>query len=257
MKQAIVWDAAGKKLAPCSAAKALALVQAGQAELISQEPLTIRLHKTVTLPQRPTPEPPALAGQTVLLHICCAPCATFTVRWLRSLAAQVTGHWFNPNIHPFSEHQRRRETLERYAQEIALPVIWEEGYEAPAFFRAVVGHEAFRERCALCYRLRLERTARVAAERGFAFFSTTLLISPYQDQRALRQIGEELSARYGIKFYGENLRRGFAEHHRLAEEAGLYRQRYCGCLYSEWEALDRQAWTEPRKGATRPDELPG
>jgi predicted adenine nucleotide alpha hydrolase (AANH) superfamily ATPase len=257
MKQALVWDATGQKLAPCSAAKALALVQAGEAELLSQEPLAIRLFKTVALPQRLAPEPPALAGQTVLLHICCAPCATYVVRWLRGLEAQVTGHWFNPNIHPFSEHQRRRETLARYAQEIALPVIWEEGYEATTFFRVVVGHEAFRERCVLCYRLRLERTARVAAAQGFAFFSTTLLISPYQDQRALRQIGEELGATYGVRFYGENLRRGFAEHHRLAQEAGLYRQKYCGCLYSEWEALDRQAWTKPKGGSALAGEPAG
>lgn len=172
----------------------------------------------------------------ILLHICCAPCSTYSVKSLREGGWEVTGHWFNPNIHPYSEHEKRRGTLARYAEEIALGVLWEPGYEMPAFLRTVVGHERFRERCSLCYRLRLERTAQVAAAQGYDTMTTTLLISPYQDQQALRSIGEELASAYGLQFYYEDFRQGFAEHYRLARGHGLYMQRYCGCIYSEWEA---------------------
>ena len=172
----------------------------------------------------------------ILLHICCAPCSTYSVKRLREGGWEVTGHWFNPCIHPYSEHEKRRETLARYAEEIALGVLREPGYEMPDFLRTVVGHERFRERCSLCYRLRLERTAQVAAAQGYDTMTTTLLISPYQDQQALRSIGEELASAYGLQFYYEDFRQGFAEHYRLAREHGLYRQRYCGCIYSEWEA---------------------
>lgn len=245
MGRARVVDATGQALSPCDEDKALRLVAEGRATLLSEQPFTIKLHRAVSLPE-PSEQDDPLAGQRLLLHICCAPCATYTVQHLREAGAEVTGHWFNPNIHPFREHELRREALAGYAPTIALPMIWEPGYEMPEFLRQVVGHGGFRQRCAICYRLRLQRTAIVAAREGFARFSTTLLISPYQDLEAIVRIGEELAQRHGVAFWGENLRRGFAEHHRMAREADLYRQRYCGCIYSEWEALDRQATTHRR-----------
>ena len=193
----------------------------------------------------PLPQPEALPGQgkRILLHTCCAPCATYTVKRLRELAFDVTGYWYNPNVHPFSEHERRRETLARYAAQIDLPVLWEPGYEVVPFMRAINGQERFRVRCPICYQVRLERTAQVAASEGFDAFTTTLLISPYQDQKTIREIGERAAAMHGLDFYFENLRRGWAEHGKMTREHGLYSQRYCGCIYSEWEALDRQAAT--------------
>jgi predicted adenine nucleotide alpha hydrolase (AANH) superfamily ATPase len=246
----IVQDMSGQVLTPCSVERAQALVQAGKAIWMSQEPLVIRLNRVVELPEpdRP-PEAPSLIDQRVLLHICCGPCATFVVARLRELGAEVCGYWYNPNIHPYAEHTRRRETLAHYAQETDLPIIWESGYEMPAFLRAVAGRERFGQRCPLCYRMRLERTARAARQHGFDRFATTLLISPYQDQECIKQLGEALGPEYGVAFYFENLRRGFAEHHRLAREHGLYMQRYCGCVYSEWEAQDPQAWTGRRRAA--------
>ncbi|MBC7237233.1 MAG: epoxyqueuosine reductase QueH [Chloroflexi bacterium] len=245
MAHARVLDASGRELSPCSQAKALRLVSQGKATLLSEEPLTIRLLRAIPLVETPREAPP-LQGKRLLLHICCAPCATYTTRRLREQGAQVTGYWYNPNIHPFSEHERRREALVTYAPTIELPMIWEAAYEMPEFLRRVAGRERFRQRCALCYRMRLERTAQVAASEGFELFTTTLLISPYQDQKLICEIGEGLAQDYGVSFYFENLRRGFAEHHRLAREAGLYQQRYCGCIYSEWEAQDRAAATNPR-----------
>ena len=243
----MVVDARGQPLSPCSAEKALRLLQAGRATLLSRDPLTIQLGREVELPAPHGGNVEPLEGRRLLLHICCGPCATYTVKRLQKEGAQVTGHWFNPNIHPFGEHERRRETLAQYGRDVGLPVLWEPGYEMPAFFRMVGGHERFRERCRLCYRQRLERTAQRAAERGMDLFTTTLLISPYQDQRAIREIGEELGARYGLSFYFQNFRRGFAEPQHMAREHGLYMQRYCGCIYSEWEALDRKASTHVRR----------
>lgn len=189
----------------------------------------------------------------ILAHVCCAPCATYPVARLRQQDYKVTGFWYNPNIHPFAEHEKRRESLVSFAQRVNLPMLWAvydsaasdaaESYtDMPAFFRAVAGRERFRERCALCYRMRLQRTAQQARKGGYDAFTTTLLISPYQDQNLIREIGEELATEYEIVFYFENFRRGWAERGRLAREYGLYLQRYCGCLYSEWEAeIQRQS----------------
>lgn len=180
-----------------------------------------------------------------MLHVCCAPCATYTAKRLRELGfGELVGLWYNPNVHPFSEHERRRETLAQYAQQIELPVIWESGYEMVDFLRAIHGRERFRERCGICYRLRLERTAQVAAREGFDAFTTTLLISPYQDRAAICAIGAELAGSYGLEFCDENFRRGWAERGRMTREHALYSQRYCGCVYSEWEAHDRGATTQ-------------
>ena len=123
----------------------------------------------------------------------------------------------------------------RYAEMVSLDMIWTEKYEMPGFFRLVAGRERFRERCQLCYRLRLERTGQIAAEKQFDAFTTTLLISPYQDQAAIRSIGETIGQSVGIQFLFENFRRGWTERGRLTNKYGLYKQQYCGCVYSEWE----------------------
>ncbi|MFO7697009.1 MAG: epoxyqueuosine reductase QueH [Anaerolineae bacterium] len=257
-----VLDAQGRELSPCPADRAEALVKGGDADWVSQDPPTIRLHRIVVLPEPAPRAAHPLAGRRTLLHICCGPCSTYTVRTMQDAGAILTGYWYNPNVHPFSEHERRRESLAGYAAEIGLPMIWDPGYDMPAYFRAVCGQEQFGMRCNACYRLRLERTARVAAETGFEVFTTTLMISPYQDLAAIRQIGQELATRYGVAFYHENLRRGFSEQHRLAREHSLYLQHYCGCIYSEWEALDPNASTgrrvlQSRRGSRTGSGMPG
>ena len=186
-------------------------------------------------------------GQRLLLHICCGPCATYSVQRLREVGFDLTGYWHNPNIHPFSEHERRRESLLAFAQAVALPVIESEGYEVVEFLRGVAGRERRGERCAICYELRLAATARAARAGGYDAISTTLLISPYQDQALIRAIGERVAAEAGVEFYFENLRRGWAERGRLARQYDLYQQRYCGCLYSEWEALSPAARASNRE----------
>jgi len=169
----------------------------------------------------------------ILLHCCCGPCAIYTVNRLREQGYEVTGFWYNPNVQPFTEHQNRLEALHTLANAIDLPLIVSPGYEMISYFRAVVGHEG--ERCGDCFRLRLSRTAKVASEKGFSAFTTTLLISPYQKHELLKEIGEEIAGEQGVKFYYEDFRTGFRESHRLSREFNLYHQKYCGCVYSEWE----------------------
>jgi len=247
--RATVLDAEGRRLSPTTPERALALVAEGRADLVAKDPLAVRLHRSVRVPPpEPAAEesPPDHGDAPLLLHVCCGPCATYSVRRLRELRWHVEGYWCNPNIHPFSEHERRREHVAGYAERVGLPMHWDPEYRLVEFLRAIAGHERYGERCALCYRMRLERTAAEAAARGFQAITTTLLISPYQDQAALCRIGEEVAAAHGVAFFYENLRRGYAESRRLAREADLYMQRYCGCLFSEWEALDRDAPTGRR-----------
>jgi predicted adenine nucleotide alpha hydrolase (AANH) superfamily ATPase len=244
--QVAVQDLKGRPLSPCSAERAQTLVQAGQADWLAHDPPAIRLFREVRLPTPALPAPHPLAGKRTLLHICCAPCATYTARTLREAGAILSGYWYNPNIQPYSEHEKRRNSLFGYASEIGLPMMWAPAYDMIEHLNAINGREQEGMRCQVCYRLRLESTARVAAERGFQAYSTTLLISPYQDLAAIRQIGDEFARTYGVEFYWENLRRGLGEQHRLAQDHALYLQRYCGCVYSEWEALDRAASTGGR-----------
>lgn len=240
--QARVLDVRGNALSPCTKERAQKLVEAGRAQVVSEDPLIIRLTRAVDIPPAPAPAVAAHhAGERVLLHICCAPCATYTVERLREIGFDVTGYWYNPNIHPWGEHERRRESLVRFAGLVDLPMVWAAGYDMPLFLRRVGGREEFRRRCAVCYAMRLSRTAQEARAGGFDAFTTTLLISPYQDQALLRRIGERLAEDVGVRFYFENFRRGWAERGRLTRLYGLYRQGYCGCLYSEWERYNSEA----------------
>ena len=139
MSKAIVLDAEGRQLSSTSVDKARRLIERGQATLVREAPLTVQLGYEVQIPSRPAPEPETLPGKgrSILLHVCCAPCATYCVQRLRELAFSVTGYWHNPNVHPYSEHKRRRETLVQYAAQIDLPVLWEPGYEMVCRFHGV------------------------------------------------------------------------------------------------------------------------
>lgn len=239
MAPAIVLDATGQQLSSTTVEKAKRLIAQGKATLVSEEPLTIQLSYGVELPPKSAEVQKPGQGKRILLHICCGPCSTYPIQRLREAGFQVTGFWYNPNIHPWQEHQRRLESLQKYAEAVGLPVIWYERYEMPLYLRAVVGYEKFRERCQICYQMRLEKTAQVAAEGGFEAFTTTLLISPHQDQALIRQIGEKVAGDWGVEFYFENFRRGWSERGRLVREHDLYQQSYCGCIYSEWERYNK------------------
>ena len=170
---------------------------------------------------------------SILLHVCCGPCATYVAKSLQDKGLKVTAFWYNPNIHPYREHQLRLGAMQTLSQKTNLPLIVAESYDMLRYFHAVVGHES--NRCPDCYRLRLEKTARIAHEKGFDSFTTTLLISPYQKHDLIRELGEEMGKQYEVKFYYEDFRPGFRESHSISKELGLYHQGYCGCVFSEWE----------------------
>lgn len=169
----------------------------------------------------------------VLLHTCCAPCAIVPVRALRAEGADLTGFFYRHNIHPFMECRRRQETLEAYAADIDLPVVFQEGYDLEGFLQKLVFHE--KDRCLICYRERLQATARQAKETGSDAFSSTLLYSRYQNHAALREIGESVGRTLGVPFAYRDFRPGWREGIDESRRLGLYRQPYCGCIYSEKE----------------------
>ncbi|MFH1002618.1 MAG: epoxyqueuosine reductase QueH [Chloroflexota bacterium] len=170
--------------------------------------------------------------KSVLIQVCCAHCAAYTVQHWRQQGYTPSGLWYNPNIHPFTEHQQRLEAVQSLAAETDLPLLVE-GYDPVSYFRAVTGHEA--ERCRHCFRLRLSRTAAVARQQGFTAFTTTLLISPHQQHHWLHDIGQEVARESGLEFLYADLRKRYSDSRCLTKPRNLYRQQYCGCLYSEWE----------------------
>jgi len=174
----------------------------------------------------------------LLLHICCAPCAIYPVKELRSAGLDVTGLFFNHNIHPYTEYKLRMEALKTYSKMVELEVIYREEYLLEEFLTNVAGEP--QGRCAYCYRSRLEEAARSAAELGFNSFTSTLLYSRYQNQDLIREFGVKLGERYGVKFHYEDFRTGWQEGINLSKEMGLYRQKYCGCIYSEKERYVRK-----------------
>jgi predicted adenine nucleotide alpha hydrolase (AANH) superfamily ATPase len=155
------------------------------------------------------------------------------VRTLRDAGHNVTGYWYNPNIHPYTEYKARMDSLSAYAGSIGLPMIWNDSYGLRPFVRRAVSD--LDNRCSGCYEERLRTTAQTALEGGFDAFSTTLLISPYQKHDILRGVAERVSAEVGIPFLYVDFRPLFYEGRRIARSLPLYMQKYCGCIFSEEE----------------------
>lgn len=173
----------------------------------------------------------------LLLHICCAPCAVYTVKKLRCEEQDVQGFFYNPNIHPYLEYRKRLSTLEEYAGREELEVIVSDEYDMEGFLRNVVFRE--KDRCISCYHDRLRRTALMAKKEKFEGFTTTLLYSKYQKHEIIKSVGISIAEEIGIPFYYYDFREGWSEGVRTSKEMGLYRQPYCGCIYSEKERFFR------------------
>ena len=168
----------------------------------------------------------------LLLHTCCAPCSVYCIDALRKEGIEPTVYWFNPNIHPYMEYKARRDTLKEYTKSIKVEAIFEEDYGLREFCKNVI--DDLENRCQqYCYPIRLEQTAKYAKEHGYDSFSTTLLISPYQNHEALKLVGEQMAKKYGVNFVYRDFRVGFREGQAKAREIGLYMQKYCGCIFSE------------------------
>ncbi len=170
----------------------------------------------------------------LLLHACCAPCLMAPYRHL-SEEHEVTVFWYNPNIQPYREYLRRLKSLREYTKNMGIPVIEDLSYPAEDWLMkaAMLSKKSNVLRCRFCYGDRLYRTARVAKINGFDAFSTTLLLAPYQKHEMVREIGEKIGRRVGVPFYYEDMRKWFEESEEMARKAGVYRQGYCGCIFSE------------------------
>jgi predicted adenine nucleotide alpha hydrolase (AANH) superfamily ATPase len=173
----------------------------------------------------------------LLLHACCAPCSTGCVAALREEGILPDLFWYNPNIHPFTEYRARRDSLAAFASHEGLGLIMEDEYGLRKFIAGLdlAWGGAGGARCAFCYRLRLEKAAQAAAERGCGAFSTTLLVSPYQNHGLLKETGEALAGRWGVEFLYRDFRPRFRPGQDEARKRGAYMQKYCGCVFSEEE----------------------
>jgi epoxyqueuosine reductase len=174
----------------------------------------------------------------LLLHICCAPCTIYPYRILREKGASILGLYFNPNIHPYTEFAKRRDTLKQYADSCGLDVFFPNDYPMEEFLKGVVSLEE--DRCSFCYHQRLKYAAVFAKTNNMDAFSTTLLYSIYQKHDLIRQIAEGLASEHGVPFYYEDFRKGWKEGIEISRESGLYRQKYCGCIFSEKERFAKK-----------------
>lgn len=171
----------------------------------------------------------------VLLHSCCAPCTTFPLSLLRSTGYTVDALFVNPNIHPAEELEKRWLALKDFGQDVGMPVS-----------RVDISHDRWLERvsgdlkkpgrCGQCYRMRMEETARIAKERGYDSFTTSLLLSIYQDHERVVREAERASSEYGIEFLYRDFRKGYKRSREMARGRHLYMQKYCGCEFSSRES---------------------
>ena len=168
-----------------------------------------------------------------LLHICCAPCANQPIEVLKADGFEVSGFWYNPNIHPFTEYRARRNCLRDYAAEIGLNLIEKNDYGLRPFVRSVA--EDIANRCGKCYEMRLFETAKQAKELGFDSFTSSLFISPYQNHELMREVAERAAHEYGVQFLYRDFRPYFRDGQTFAREHDFYIQKYCGCVFSEEE----------------------
>lgn len=175
----------------------------------------------------------------LLLHSCCAPCSSYVLEYLSEYFS-ITVFYYNPNIFPAEEYEKRVKEQEALIESLPAKhrISFLEGpYEQERFFELARGLEKEPEggeRCSLCYRLRLLETAQMARAGGFDYFTTTLSISPLKDAQRLNQIGEQLAREYGVAYLNSDFkkRNGYKRSIELSREYGLYRQDYCGCVYS-------------------------
>lgn len=166
----------------------------------------------------------------ILLHICCAPCATAVVEDLRESGYEVTGCFYNPSIHPLKEFQRRAEALRKWAPSVDLPVIMNEESSLESNLKMLLNSS---NRCLSCFTDRMGFTAEMCSRMGFDQFTSTLSISPYQNHELLKHAGEKAAALSNVSFIYMDFRENYKKSIQMSRDADIYRQPYCGCLFSE------------------------
>jgi len=167
----------------------------------------------------------------ILMHTCCGPCTIYPLSQLREQGMTVMGFFYRHNIHPYQECLRREETLRGWAETVDLKVIYQEGYDLEGFIQNMVHRE--KQRCPICYHDRLRTTALMAKRGKFDAYTSTLLYSKQQRHDLIREIGESVGRQVGVPFHYDDYREGWKVGIKASKEAGMYRQSYCGCIYSE------------------------
>lgn len=177
-----------------------------------------------------------------LLHVCCAPCSIACIEQLQEEGIAPTAFWYNPNIHPFTEYRARRDMVRAYMPLVGVALAEEGDYGLRPFLDAL---PAWDDRCAACYGLRLNAAAAYAAAQGFASFTSSLFISPYQNHELLRAAAQKAAEAHGVAFLYRDFRPRFRDGQQKAREAGLYMQKYCGCIFSEEERYRKTKRSTP------------
>lgn len=174
----------------------------------------------------------------LLIHICCAPCFAAPYSHLKEKGYDIQGFWFNHNIHPYTEYAKRLKSVRNFTKAENIPLIEKNEYNLEDFLRKVSFRE--KERCRICYYDRLKYTAIVAKKGKFDGFTSTLLYSKFQKHNLILEIAESLAKTYKIPFYYEDFRKYWKEGIEISKEKKMYRQQYCGCVYSERDRYEPQ-----------------
>lgn len=191
--------------------------------------------------------------EKILLHMCCGPCSCYTVKKLREENFEPVGYFFNPNIHPYQEWRKRLRAAREFAEKVGMKFFHVNHYGLRDFLEktsSVAGKisdadtfqnaDGFHARCKICYAWRLSETAKFAAENNFKIFTSTLFYSIHQNHELMKKIAETFAKQFGVKFYYEDFRIGWQEGIDLSLQLELYRQNYCGCIFSEEERFSKE-----------------
>ena len=170
----------------------------------------------------------------ILIHICCGPCGTYSVKSLQDSGYNVKGYFYNPNIHPYLEFKKRLESAAILADKYNIELLYDDNYGLLEFTRMVSGKED-KKRCIECFRERMVGTALKAKNIGINKFTTSLFISPYQPQNLIIKAGNEAAEQTGLEFLYFNFSKGYRDSIEYSKNFGMYRQKYCGCIFSEYE----------------------
>ncbi len=180
-----------------------------------------------------------MTGTKLLIHVCCAPCFVAPYYDMTKKGMDITAFWYNPNIHPYTEYKQRLGSFCEFCDREAIQTTIQDDYALEAFISKAINSQ--KSRCTACYELRLQQTAKIAAERGFDAFTSTLFYSRYQDHVLMRAIADQAALDFGVKFYYQDFRSFWQEGIELSKEQGMYRQKYCGCIFSERDRYLKKA----------------
>ncbi|NLM16817.1 MAG: epoxyqueuosine reductase QueH [Candidatus Riflebacteria bacterium] len=190
----------------------------------------------------------------ILLHSCCGPClsGSYPILVEDFPEAFITAFWHNPNIHPYIEYLERFKSFLKTAKILNLSVLsGDTAYGLGIYIKALEGDYS-RKRCAKCYEMRLMATAKAAVAHGFDAFTTTLLISPYQNHKLIHEVGDKIAKEHNLKYIAADFSSGFSHSKDFALEHDIYRQKYCGCIFSEH---DRYSMSKKHKVPMQSDAL--